>query len=120
MTGHSRFAIAVAIILLGCGGHQGNGTLIGATCTSSTECGAAGVCTTSGKDGSCSLPCDVPGGVAQCPLGTYCDRENVQTDTAPKAEMTLCFLACTDNTACRSGYECKGVHGGPGKVCQSK
>jgi hypothetical protein len=106
--------------LAACDGNRGNGTLIGATCGNSAECGPAGVCITSAKDGQCALACQVSGGPYECPLGTYCDSENVKTDLSPKGEMALCFPACLSNADCRIGYECKGVTGGPGKVCHSK
>jgi hypothetical protein len=84
-------------------------------------CGPAGVCITSGKDGECALPCQVPGGVGECPLHTYCDSENVTTDThKQESDMTLCFPACTVDADCRDGYKCKGVSSGPGKICAPK
>ena len=115
-----RFELALAVALLGCSMHQGNGTLIGATCAHSIECGPGGVCVTSGKDGLCAMACSVPGGVAQCPLGTNCDVGNWKTDATGKSEMTLCLPACTDSSECRDGYKCNGVSSGPGKVCVPK
>ncbi|HEX7478698.1 MAG TPA: hypothetical protein VF331_12890 [Polyangiales bacterium] len=112
---------AVSALLAACGGgSSGNGTLIGATCARSVECGPAGICVTTGKDGQCALSCQVSGGAQECPLGTYCDRESVKTDLDPKSDMVLCFPACLTNANCRDGYECKGVSSGPGKVCQPK
>jgi hypothetical protein len=109
-----------AALLLGCGGSRGGGSLIGATCKHSEQCGPAGVCITSGKDGLCSLPCVVPGGPNECLPGSYCDEELVQTDTQDQADLTLCFPACTDKSQCRAGYDCKPINGGPGKVCRAK
>jgi hypothetical protein len=115
-----RIGLGLAVALLGCGMHQGSGTLIGATCGSSAECGPGGVCVTSGKDGQCAMSCSVPGGVAQCPLGSNCDNGNWKTDTTGKSSMTLCLPACTDSSECRSGYACNAVSGGPGRVCVPK
>jgi hypothetical protein len=112
-----RLAITALVLQLGCSSHSGNGTLIGATCKHASECGPAGICVTSGKDGLCSLPCMSAGDLNDCPLGTYCDRRNLKTDVAAATPITLCLPACTDKSNCRSGYDCNGVSSGPGKVC---
>lgn len=116
-----RFGAIAAVLasasLLGCGDDAGNGTLIGEPCTDSAMCDPAGVCITSGKGGACSLPCQVPGAAGECPLGSYCDREEVATNGSTKAEQTLCFPACDRDSDCRNGYKCKGVSSGHGKVC---
>lgn len=105
---------------VGCGGQDGNGTLIGFSCADSSECGPAGVCVTDGKDGLCTLPCEASGKAEQCPGGSYCDDENVAVDGADKTDATLCFPACDTNADCRDGYKCGGITSGPGKVCHPK
>ena len=110
----------VVATLLGCGGRELAGSLIGMTCKHSDECGAAGICVTSSKDGLCSLPCVVPGGPSECLPGSYCDEELVRTDTTDQADLTLCFQACTDESQCRDGYDCRKINGGPGRVCRPK
>ncbi len=110
-------SLVPALALGGCARRGGGGTLIGATCKHSTECGPAGVCITSGKNGLCSLPCAMPGNPEECLPGSYCDQESVRTDNEGPSERTLCFPACTDKSQCRDGYDCRNINGGPGKVC---
>jgi hypothetical protein len=122
VTNRARASVlALAWCLFGCGSSaDGHLTLIGATCERSEECDVLGVCVTDGKGGLCASPCRVPGGAQQCPLGAYCDRASLTTDINEMSEMTLCLPACDNKTACRDGYECKDVNGGPGKVCRPK
>lgn len=114
-------AILLACVGLGCGDDdEGNGTLIGATCDDSTQCGVGGQCVTDGDEGLCTLPCMTSGGVGECPLDTYCDEENVGIDGEAASSETLCFPACEEDEDCREGYGCNGVSSGPGKVCHPK
>jgi hypothetical protein len=110
--------VVLASVWSGCGDDDGNGTLIGATCADSDECGVAGVCVTDGTGGLCTLPCQTSGGIGECPLESYCDRQNVSVDGDAASEETLCFPACEDDDDCRDGYKCTGVSSGPGKICQ--
>jgi hypothetical protein len=113
--------VGIALFTFGCNnGGSGTGTLIGLPCTNSAMCGPVGICITTQKDGECSLPCQVSGGLGECPLGTYCDREDLKSDVEPKSQMTLCLPSCNADNDCRSGYKCKGVSDGPGKVCAPK
>lgn len=114
--------LAVLLVLAACGDDLDSETLIGATCKKTEDCDVTGVCITSGKDGMCSMPCEVPGAQQECPLGTYCDRVNVVTkkDKDTRSEMTLCLPACSAQSDCREGYECTGVSNGPGKTCKPK
>lgn len=110
--------ILIACSLLACGSDDKE-NLIGETCTKASDCDVGGLCITSGKAGLCSQPCETPGGAMQCPLGSYCDRLGLTTDTTPdKTDMTVCLPACSAQSDCRDGYTCNGVSGGPGKVCQ--
>jgi hypothetical protein len=117
--GLTALCLWVTVGMLGCDHNLSGVTLIGEPCGSSLECGAAGVCVT-GQNGLCALPCDVSGDPNECPGGSYCDRESLASDTANKQDMTLCLPACLDQLDCRSGYDCKGVSGGNGKVCTPK
>jgi hypothetical protein len=111
------FALSVLITQAACSGDDlTRETLIGATCTSAKECDVTGVCIL-GKDGLCSLKCDSPGQPQQCPLGAYCDERTVETSSETIQPMTLCFPACKANAECRTGFECKAVKNGSGKVC---
>ena len=101
-----------------CGDDIANETLIGATCESNEDCDVTGVCV-KGTDGLCTIPCRNPGAAQECPLDSYCDRENVEAD-GESSERTLCFPACDSDRDCRSGYECNGVSSGAGKVCVPK
>src|SRR5437868_1625883 len=93
-----------SLALLACGDSDDNdGTLLGATCESSEQCGPEGICITGGEDGMCSFACMNSGSPGQCPLGSYCDREQTETDLGV-GEMTLCFPACDSNDDCREGY----------------
>jgi hypothetical protein len=109
-----------AIVGSGCGDDDWTGTLIGLSCDDSVECDVAGACVTDGRDGLCTMPCQTSGGIGECPLGSYCDRENVSIDDGRRREETLCFPACDDDDDCRIGYKCDGVSGGPGKVCHPR
>jgi hypothetical protein len=110
--------VLIACSLFACGGDDKE-NLIGEACTKSSDCDVSGLCITSGKAGLCSQTCEVPGGAMQCPLGAYCDRLGLTTETMPdKTDMTVCLPACDSQSDCRSGYTCNGVSGGPGKVCQ--
>jgi hypothetical protein len=111
---------ALLFALLSACGSDGQETLIGERCKVSSDCDADGVCILDGKGGMCSTACEIPGGAMQCPLGNYCDRRELTTDVSEKMEMTLCLPACKTQGDCRDGYECNGVNGGPGKVCQPK
>jgi hypothetical protein len=113
-------ALALAIGLAACGSDSSGGSLIGATCKVSSDCDVAGLCLTDGKDGLCSMACNVPGGAGECMLGGYCDRGSFTSDTHPTSEMTVCLPACKKDSDCRDGYRCKGVSGGPGSVCAPK
>jgi len=108
----------LAWLLIACSGDDGAETLIGATCESAADCDIEGVCIVDGPGGMCSQRCADPGQAGACPLGSYCDRKPLTTDTDERAEMMLCLPACKSQDDCRDGYECTGVSGGPGKVCQ--
>ena len=108
----------VSLLLAACMSTGGAETLIGAPCQRADECDVTGVCVTDGLDGLCSRTCRVPGGAGECPLGSYCDRAQLTTDTQSTSEMTLCLPACKEQKDCRAGYSCNGVSGGPGKVCR--
>lgn len=105
------------LLVTACSGGSGSETLIGATCETSEECDVTGVCVVDGKDGMCTQPCTVPGGAGQCPLGSYCTREELTSDSSDKSSMVLCFPSCESQDDCRDGYSCNGVSSGPGKVC---
>ncbi|HEY2736726.1 MAG TPA: hypothetical protein VGI70_22150 [Polyangiales bacterium] len=113
-------SIAALVAASACVSTGGKNSLIGETCQTADDCDVSGVCVTDGKDGLCALPCLEPGGAGQCPLGAYCDRASLTTDSQPMAEMTLCLPACKSNSDCRDGYECNDVSSGPGKVCEPK
>jgi hypothetical protein len=108
------------VLLVACGGDAGSASLVGATCKLSSECDVTGICLTDGKDGACSLTCEEPGAAQECPLGSYCDSGKFTTDKTPTSDMTVCLPACKEQSDCRDGYTCKGVSGGPGKVCAPK
>jgi hypothetical protein len=104
--------------IAGCGDDDHGGeTLIGVPCEKSSECDVTGSCVTSGKDGLCTMPCDAPGAAGQCPLGSYCDRREVEVDGDEASAMTLCFPSCENQDDCRDGYECDEVVAGHGMVC---
>jgi hypothetical protein len=109
------FALLLSIVPA-CGDDLEGETLIGATCKESNECDVTGVCVIGG-DGLCSLKCQFAGRAQQCPLGSYCDDRVVETADETLQPMTLCFPACQRNADCRSGFECKNVTTGAGKVC---
>lgn len=106
------------VLLVGsaCGNDLDGETLIGATCESADDCGVTGICVV-GEEGLCSRECRNPGTAQECPLGSYCHRERVETTDMTLSEMTLCFPACKGDADCRTGYKCKGVSSGSGKVC---
>jgi hypothetical protein len=110
--------LALSLAFAACGDDLESETLIGATCEETEDCGVEGVCITSGRDGMCSRACEDPGALMQCPLDTFCDSMNVETAEDTLSDMTLCLPACTQTTDCRTGYECTGVSGGSGRVCQ--
>jgi hypothetical protein len=110
------FALSILITQAACGDSLERETLVGATCVKSDECGVAGVCVL-GKDGLCSVKCDSPGKQQQCPLGNFCDERTVETWDDTIQPLKLCFPACKANADCRSGYECRDVTAGLGKVC---
>jgi hypothetical protein len=109
------FALLI-FIAPGCGDDLEGETLIGATCKRADDCDVTGVCVLGG-DGLCSRTCDSPGQAQQCPLGSYCDERVVETTDDTLQSMTLCFPACKSNSNCRSGYTCKSVTAGSGRVC---
>ena len=115
-----RIARAALFAALYACGSDDTETLIGQPCTASKDCDVDGFCVLDGQGGMCSMACEVPGGAMQCPLGNYCDRRELTTDTKDKSEVTLCLPACKGQSECRTGYECNGVSSGPGKVCQPK
>jgi hypothetical protein len=100
-----------------CGDDLDGETLIGLPCNESSECDVTGICVTSGKGGLCVMPCDFPGMAGQCPLGSYCDRQEVEVDEGAASSMTLCFPSCDSQGDCRDGYRCEEVVEGYGKVC---
>lgn len=106
----------VSMLLTACGDDLDGESLIGATCSNADDCDVSGVCVL-GKDGLCSLRCQVAGLQQQCPLGNYCDDREVETSDDPRSQMTLCFPACKSNSDCRTGYSCQSVTKGFGKVC---
>jgi hypothetical protein len=111
------FGFALIAILFGaCGDDLEGETLIGATCAKSAECGVAGVCVM-GAQGLCSRKCQFPGALQECPLGSYCHTETVETSEETLHDLTLCFPSCKADPDCREGYECTGASGGSGKVC---
>jgi hypothetical protein len=110
------FALSILITQAACSDSLDRETLIGATCTKSNECDVTGVCV-SGKDGLCSLKCDSPGKLQQCPLGSFCDERTVESADETIQPMKLCFPACKANADCRTGYDCRDVTAGLGKVC---
>jgi hypothetical protein len=113
--------LASTLVVLGCGNDLDGETLIGAPCAEDSDCDpGAGVCITTVEPGLCSQPCDRPGAAQSCPLGAYCDEQQVETATDTEAKMTLCFPACDRDSDCREGYACNGVSEGPGKVCSPK
>jgi hypothetical protein len=121
LIGMTRWLCVFAgVWLLACHSDQGSGSLLGATCHQSSECDASGLCVTDGKDGLCTLPCSVPGGVGECSLGSYCQRGSFGIDGADAEEITLCMPSCKSQSDCRDGYACNGVNGGPGKICEPK
>lgn len=114
-------ALSLAVVCVAaCGDDLDGETLIGATCKRASDCDVTGVCITTRSDGMCSLKCSNAGVLQECPLGTYCDDQNVATTEAEEQQMTLCFPACKSNSDCRSGYNCNGVSSGPGKICVPK
>jgi hypothetical protein len=116
MLGLALYVLASSVS--GCGDDIEDETLIGATCESNDDCDVTGVCV-KGPDGLCTLPCDNPGAAQECPLDSYCDSQNVETD-GESGDMTLCFPACDSDRDCRNGYQCNGVSSGSGKVCSPK
>ena len=112
---HARFLLLLLSACMSTGGAE---TLIGAPCQSASDCDVTGVCITDGQDGLCSRSCLVPGAAGECPVGSYCDRAALTTDTQSTGEMTLCLPACKTSKDCRTGYACSDVNGGPGKVCR--
>lgn len=109
-------AYVLGFVCFACGNDLDGETLIGQTCEKSDDCDVTGVCVR-GEEGLCSRSCVNPGAPQECPLGSYCHRERVETDQDAAGEMTLCFPACKVDVECRSGYKCKGVSSGSGKVC---
>jgi hypothetical protein len=105
---------------LGCGDDLDGETLIGLACSEDTDCDVGGVCVTSGRDGLCTQECNAPGRAQACPLGSFCDRQQVETADDRSGEMTLCFPGCDSQADCREGYSCNGVSEGYGKVCRPK
>ena len=104
--------------LCSCMSTGGAETLIGATCQTKDDCDVSGVCVTDGKDGLCSRSCIEPGRAGECPLGSYCDRAELTTDTRSTGEITLCLPACKAQRDCREGYSCQPVSAGFGMVCR--
>jgi hypothetical protein len=115
--------LVTSLLVLGsfaCTSSGGHNSLVGETCKTSAECDVTGICVTDGPDGLCTLPCIEPGAAGECPLGAYCDRESLTSDSAAKSEMTLCLPSCKADSDCRTGYACNALSSGPGKVCQPK
>lgn len=93
-----------------CGGEEvGNeGTLVGGSCESDSDCDED--CLTGGDypEGICSVSCATDD---DCPGGTHCIDE----------DGGICMLACEVPSDCRGGYTCQGEenrgHGGDSLVC---
>ena len=116
-----RNLIGLALLCVACTSTGGAETLIGAPCETADECDPAGVCVVSGKDGICTQTCMAPGQPGQCPLGSYCTRNEFESSTSgAKGFMVLCLPACKQQSDCRDGYACNGVSAGEGKICEPK
>ena len=109
--------LLILLTQVACGDDLEGETLIGASCKHASDCDVGGVCITTGTDGLCSQECRNPGQAQECPLGTYCDEQNVETTDATQQSMTLCFPACENDDDCRDGYKCNNVNVGHGKIC---
>lgn len=110
-------ALSMLMTQAACGDDIEGESLVGATCSSNGDCGVAGVCVSSRKEGLCSVKCESAGQLQQCPLGNYCDARTVETETETLQAMVLCFPACKSNADCRAGLACEDVTKGFGKVC---
>ena len=100
-------ALVLGLGLVGCG------ATVGDACTSDTECGDMGFCINqvNTPGGYCSQPC-VPDKDSTCPTGSTCVRQGAASD------VSACFLKCTTNSDCRSGYQClSGFRGNAFSVC---
>ncbi|EPX63001.1 hypothetical protein D187_006411 [Cystobacter fuscus DSM 2262] len=88
-------AVVLGLGLAGCG------VTVGAACTSDEECGDMGFCITTANTpgGYCSESC-FPGKDDTCPSGSTC------VSTGARADVSACFIKCTTNADCRTGYQC--------------
>src|SRR4051794_5183749 len=91
------------VLMIGCGSEAKPAGQVGAACAADSDCKQMGA--------SCILPgtnstwdggyCTVKGCPAvACPDGTFCQQGNT------KLGNTTCFLKCTTEADCRTGYRC--------------
>lgn len=113
------FMLAGLLLTAACMSSGGKETLIGESCKTADECDPTGVCIVDGKDGMCTQRCMYPGQPGECPLGSYCTRNEFESDASGgKGFMVLCLPACKSQFDCREGYACNDLSAGPGKVCE--
>jgi hypothetical protein len=86
------------------------GPLVGGPCTDDLDCHSGSFCADSSDfpEGTCTVPCDDHN---ECPGPSLCIAR----------ERGACLLACTRDSDCRGGYQCKDIddQAGSGKsmVC---
>ncbi|WNG19929.1 hypothetical protein [Cystobacter fuscus] len=116
-------AVVLGLGLAGCG------TTVGAACTLDNECGDMGFCINGSSPsapapngpnlppppntpgGYCSESC-FPGKDDTCPTGSTC------VSTGARADVSACFIKCTTNADCRTGYQCiSNFRGSASPVC---
>lgn len=91
------------------------GTTLGNSCTTDSECEYGQTCFLTGfPGGMCTKGCTRPGAGTECPGKSICASTSTNTGTL------ICTNACTDDSQCRGGqYTCGPVTpGSTEKACR--